>query len=409
MISVEEALHLVLEHARSKPSATIASQEALGLVLAEEVASDVDSPPHDKSIVDGYAVMAADLSGGEALLAVLEEVVAGAVPQQPLTRGFATRIMTGAPIPSGADSVVMFEQTEAVPNSAGLGEVRFRDAPRFKQGQNILRQGASLRAGDIVLRPGHLLRAIETGLLAEVGRTEVRAVPRPSVAVLATGNELVPPSERPSAGQIRNSNGPMLAALVRQAGSTPVELGVARDDRQDLRRAIEAGLAADILVLSGGVSAGVLDLAPSVLAEMGVQQVFHKIRMKPGKPLWFGILPARPIDKLVFGLPGNPVSSLVCFELFVRPALAKLAGRPALGLPSSQAQLAVPYVHQGDRPTYHPAVLMRGPGQPTMTPLAWRGSADLRSLASANVLAYFPAGDRAFAAGELIDVLSLDG
>lgn len=408
MISIDEALQLVLAHVRHKPPVNIASEKGLGLVLAEDVTSDVDSPPHDKSIVDGYAVRAADLSGGEAKLAILEEVVAGAVPQKPLTPGFATRIMTGAPIPAGADAVVMFEQTEAITDALALGKVHVKDG-RIKPGQNILRRGVSLRTGDTVLRSGHLLRAIELGLLAEVGRGEFLAIPRPTVAVLATGNELVSPKVRPNAGQIRNSNGPMLTALVRQAGGIPVELGVARDNREELREAITAGLAEDVLVLSGGVSAGVLDLAPSVLAELGVQQVFHKIRMKPGKPLWFGVLPAKPIDKLVFGLPGNPVSTLVCFELFVRPALAKLAGRAPLGFPNSQARLEIPFVHRGERPTYHPSILSLAGGLAKVTPLPWQGSADLRGLATANVLACFPAGDREFAAGETIEVLALDG
>jgi molybdopterin molybdotransferase len=202
----------------------------------------------------------------------------------------------------------------------------------------------------------------------------------------------------------------MLAAAVRRSGGQPLELAIGRDDRNELRRAIMAGLAADVLVISGGVSAGVLDLIPDVLAELGVERVFHKVRVKPGKPLWFGVLRAEPSPpKLVFGLPGNPVSSFVCFELFVRPAIASLAGRGFTGASGVRAALTQPFVHRGERPTYHPAVLRKAEAGATVEPVAWRGSADLRGLSAGNSLAHFPAGDRTFAARELVEVLVLEG
>ncbi|HVC99252.1 MAG TPA: gephyrin-like molybdotransferase Glp [Pirellulales bacterium] len=408
MISVAEALTLVARHSQPRPAVEMPVADALGLVLAEDVASDVDSPPHDKSIVDGYAVVAADMAGGEARLAIVEEVVAGNVPSRRVTNGTATRIMTGAPLPEGADAVVMIERSEvkASPRSH-LGDALLR-ADGLKPGQNILRRGASFRRGEVVVRAGATLRAIEIGLLCEVGRVAVRVVPRPTVAILSTGNELVPPCEVPGPGKIRNSNGPMLAAAVARAGGRPVDLGVGRDDRDELRRSIATGLAADVLVLSGGVSAGVLDLVPGVLAGLEVEQVFHKVRLKPGKPLWFGVLVSGGASKLVFGLPGNPVSSFVSFELFVRPALAQLAGRGFNGLATCHAGLTQPFIHRGERPTYHPAVLRQSAAGATVEPLAWQGSADLRGLAAANALVQFPAGDRAFVAGEAVEVLVMD-
>jgi molybdopterin molybdotransferase len=406
MLSVDEALEQVLGATPTRSAARVPACEALGLVLAEDVASDVDSPPHDKSIVDGYAIMAADLDAGPAEFAVLEEVTAGNVPQVKVARGGAVRIMTGAPLPEGADAVVMVEQSEPIGDRASGERVRLSPS-KVTRGQNIMRRAVAMARGDLVIRAGHTLRAIELGLLAEVGRSEVLAIPRPRLAVLATGNELVAAGEKPAAGQIRNSNSPMLVAAAREAGAEASDLGIARDEQADLKRRISDGLEADVLVLSGGVSAGVLDLVPAVLEELGVQAIFHKVRMKPGKPLWFGV--KRHADErttLVFGLPGNPASSFVGFELFVRPAIATLAGRrhrPAEYL----AQLASAFTHRGDRPTFQPAVLTEQGGIRRITPLHSQGSGDLRVWAEANALACFPEGDYSLAASDEVRVRPL--
>jgi len=404
MLSVEQALAAVLDRAGSRSPVTVGLGEALGLVLAEDVSSDVDSPPHDKSLVDGYAVIAADLASGAAELDFVEEITAGDVPHRPIVPGRTSRVMTGAPIPEGADAVVMVEQSEWL---GGAGEGRVKLTASIEAGRNIMRRAASMARGARVLAAGHRLRAIELGVLAEVGRSQVAVVPRPSVAVLSTGNELVPLSVVPGPGHIRNSNGPMLAAAAASAGAAAHDLGIARDERALLRERIAAGLEFDVLVLSGGVSAGVLDLVPGVLAELGVEQVFHKIRLKPGKPLWFGVRSSASGDKLVFGLPGNPVSSLICFELFVRPAIARLAGRSDGQLVERQARLASERTHRGDRPTYHPARLSWPNGEAVVEPLRWQGSGDLSAVAAANALACFPAGDRTHAAGEKIRILEL--
>ena len=410
MISVEQALSLVHARVPRRSPTTVPLGDALGHTLAEDIVSDVDSPPHDKALVDGYAVRASDIVAPHVELCILEQVVAGECPTQTVTAGTATRIMTGAPLPLGADAVVMIEKTETVTGGSHgdtAARVRIIDE-RAAAGQNILRRAASLRRGETVLTAGRPIRPIEIGVLAEVGRSHVAVIPPPRVAVLATGNELVPVDRSPAAGQIRNSNGPMLAALVTRAGGQAIELGIARDDDDDLRRLILRGLEADVLILSGGVSAGVLDLVPHVLQQLGVQPVFHKVNLKPGKPLWFGTLPAADGgEKLVFGLPGNPVSSLVCFELFVRPALAKLAGRDDPRTPRS-ATLAHTFQHRGDRPTYFPAAVTEDASSPPHVKLLnWKGSADLRTLADANCLAHFPAGDRNYAAGESLTIWEL--
>jgi molybdopterin molybdotransferase len=406
MLSVDEALQKVLERARPKQAVVWPLHDALGLVLAEDVQSDVDSPPHDKSLVDGYAVIAADLADGRAELEIVEELTAGAVPTISLSGGRATRIMTGAPLPPGADAVVMVEHTEVVNDDASLGRVRIAGR-RVTAGQNIMRRATSMARGDVVLRAGMVLGAIEIGVLAEVGRTQLRAVGRPTLAVLPTGNELVLPEQSPAAGQIRNSNGPLLLAAARAAGAEPVDLGIARDDARQLRERMARGLECDVLVISGGVSAGVLDLVPSVLKELGVEEVFHKVSLKPGKPLWFGVVAGPSGDKLVFGLPGNPVSSLVCFELFVRPAIGRLAARGDTSLAQLSVALASDHVQRGDRETYHPARLTTVDGRPVIEPLVWQGSGDLRTLVEADALACFPAGEHAYRRGDMIGALRL--
>jgi molybdopterin molybdotransferase len=403
VISVEEALERIRQHAQPRAAHTIRAADALGHVLAADIHSDIDSPPHDKALMDGYAVVASDIVPGVELT-ILEEVTAGDVPTKTVTSGTATRIMTGAPIPDGADAVVMVERTELIGDDKATVRI---DADKAQPGQNIMRRGESVRSGDIVLRAGRMIRPIEMGVLAECGATEISVYPRPSVAILSTGNELVAPETRPNAGQIRNSNGPMLEALVQRTGSAVVNLGIGRDERDELDRLVRRGLEEDVLVLSGGVSAGVLDLIPEVLAANGVEQVFHKVYLKPGKPIWFGIRKDSQGDKLVFGLPGNPVSSLVCFELFVRPALAGLAGQTFDRIERRTARLATSHSRYADRPTYFPARLFDRDGQPQVEPLGWKGSADLRTLADANCLALFPPRDSQFDAGETIEIFLL--
>ena len=273
-------------------------------------------------------------------------------------------------------------------------------------GQGITRRATSISRGQVVLPAGKVLGPVEIGLLAEVGRHEVPIIFQPRVAIISTGNELVEPSQVPGPGQIRNSNGPLLCSLAMQAGANAWSAGIVRDTAHGLFRALEGSLESDIVILSGGVSAGVLDLVPQVLQEMGVQEVFHKVNLKPGKPLWFGVDNNKKSGRqtLVFGLPGNPVSSLVCFELFVRPAIEKLSGREPKGLPRLTARLTQDHKQRGERPTYWPAVLTEASGEKVVTPLPWQGSGDLRTLTDANCLAYFPAGDRVFAAGEIVEV-----
>ncbi|MEM6329524.1 MAG: gephyrin-like molybdotransferase Glp [Planctomycetota bacterium] len=439
LLTVADALRLIEQHATVLPAEPVALTEALGRTLAADVASDVDSPPHNKAMMDGYAVRSGD---GMAPRAVVEEVFAGGLPTAEVGPGQATRIMTGAPMPAGADCVTPVEQTEL----AG-GSVSLTGKPP-QAGKHVMPRGEAMRAGQTVLRAGAVVRPAEVALLAEVGAARVQAIRRPRVAVLPTGAELVPPSEKPGPGQIRNSNGPMLLAAVREASCQPIDAGVGPDDERGLRQAVQAARGpspageedsgADVLLLSGGVSAGDRDLAPGVLAELGVQRVLHKVAVKPGKPVWFGVWPpdaARGTPTWVFGLPGNPVSSFVCFHLFVRPLLSAIAGRGFAGLPMIRAALVKEHTHRGGRETYLPARVTTdaagkpagpaggakpgGPGgtpvetpaerpvERLVEPVAWRGSADLAGLVAANALIRLPVEPGHYPPGTQADVLLL--
>jgi molybdopterin molybdotransferase len=401
MLTVAEAQAIVLKHSRPLPPEAVLLEPlvlGLGAVLAEDVVSDIDMPPYDKAMMDGYAVRAADLPTGQGTLAVIEEVTAGQTPRHSLGPGQATRIMTGAPIPTGADAVVMVERTRSEGD-----RVAIEDRPS-QPGQNIMPRGREMRRGETVLTAGSVLRPQEFGVLATVGRVRAAVHPTPGVAVLCTGDELVEAGEIPGPGQIRNGNESMLCAQVARAGGWPRHLGIARDRLDSLSPLVAEGLRADVLLLSGGVSAGKLDLVPGVLQEAGVEPHFHKVEMKPGKPVFFGTRG----DTLVFGLPGNPVSTLVCFELFVRPALRRLAGHAEPGPFMVRAVLAEDFAYRTDRPTYHPALLDVSESGWRVQAVPWHGSPDLRGLTRSNAFVVFPAGDHRHQAGQVFDVLRVE-
>jgi molybdopterin molybdotransferase len=411
MLTVEEALKAVLDRARPLPPRRVPLAEALGCELGADVTADIDSPPFDKALVDGYAVRAGDLSGDPPYrLRVGEEIPAGRTPSRALASDEAASIMTGAPLPPGADSVVMVEHTRREG-----GDVIIEPPSPIRAGQNRMEQGREMRAGEVVLCGGNELNPVRLGVLASVGCAYPWVRPRPLVRIVPTGDELVPPENVPGPGQIRNSNAILLGGLVERDGIGRAEiLPIAPDDRAGLQGSLGDGLRADVLLVTGGVSAGKRDLVPGTLAELGVEAVFHKVRLKPGKPLLFGVGQARHgglPGTLVFGLPGNPVSVLVGFLLFVRKALHVLRGYDldVCYEPCERLPLAGPFAHRGDRPTYHPANLVPGsdPDRACVRPLSWAGSPDLRTVAYADGFAVFPAGDRDYAPGDAIEFLPL--
>jgi molybdopterin molybdotransferase len=407
MITVEDALALVLESVGPLPPETVSLAEALGRSLAEDVVSDIDLPPFDKALMDGYAVRSADLIDRERLggrLRIGESIVAGQTPSRPLAPAEAAPITTGAPLPEGADAVVMIERTQLFG-----GEVLIEE-PSVVAGQNRLIKGRELQAGQIVLRRGEPLNPPRLGVLASVGKAHVSVSSRPRLAIAATGDELIDPDRRPGPGQIRNSNSTVLRGLAEESGTIVESFPIVPDEEQKLAEALSRGLSFDVLLVTGGVSAGHRDLVPATLDRLGVARRFHKVQLKPGKPIWFGVGPQRAgrPGTLVFGLPGNPVSGLVGFLLFVRPALAALAGRQPIEPTRLSLPLAAPFHHRGDRPTCYPARLTRedsGDGGSQITTVNWAGSADLLGVAQADGFAMFPAGDRHFRVGEIVPFL----
>jgi molybdopterin molybdotransferase len=308
--------------------------------------------------------------------------------------------MTGAVIPAGADGVVMLEHTRTETNESGEF---VHISATARPGMNLQRRGDIIKANHLLLPSGRRIRAIEIGLLAEFGVVEVDAFPVPQVGILPTGDELVDFTQSPSPGRIRNSNGPLLDALVRTSGAEPVELGIGPDRYDDLSRLVERGLQTDILVLSGGVSMGQKDLVPQVLRDCGVRMIFHRVRLRPGKPAWFGILDGGNRRTLVFGLPGNPVSTLVCFLLLVRPAIHRMLGFGHLE-PFQTATLAREHTMLDERPTLFPA---RRVGVNSVETLAWRGSSDQVTMTDSDCLVFFRT-PRVYPPGDVVEVLDFD-
>ncbi|MEZ6094097.1 MAG: molybdopterin molybdotransferase MoeA [Pirellulaceae bacterium] len=402
MISIDEALNRIGGNVRPMQCELIPCAQAVGRVLAEAALSDIDSPPHDKSMMDGFAVRSQDIEQPFATLRVVETITAGNVPQKTIHSGEAARIMTGAPVPPGADSIVMVEHT----TMQGPEVVRI-DVGGLKPGHHLMRRAESIRTGDSLFDVGHCLRPHDIGVLAETGNATVQVFRQPSIAILATGNELVDAIARPDAGQIRNSNGPMLEALAKSHATSVTNLGIATDDVQALKAKIDSGLSHDLLLLTGGVSAGIADLVPDTLKAAGVSEIFHKVEIKPGKPIWFGVRETAERTTYVFGLPGNPVSTLVCFEIFVKACLQCLSG----GKPQRTHQMAVlgnKHSVRGPRTTYWPVhVQTDQTGTLVAEPLNWKGSSDLNCLSRANALACLGARETPFPIGSSVSVVML--
>lgn len=403
MLTVTEALIAILEHSQPGQPQQVPLADCLRRVLADDLSTPHDSPPFDKSMMDGFVVSCSAFADQEiATLQVLETITAGTIPTASVAGDAASRIMTGAPIPSGGDCVIPIERVqfdERQPDVVTIpGDVVMAE-------RHILRQGCLAKTGDPLLPRGTVIEPQHIAVLAEFGVAQLPVYLKPTVAVLATGDELLPIDQPLTPGHIRNSNEPMLVSQIQRAGAEAVPLGVARDNRAELSVRIADGLKCDFLLLSGGVSAGTLDLVPSELAAAGVEEVFHKIQMKPGKPLWFGQRTVNGHKCCVFGLPGNPVSSMICFEIFVRSALRAFCGETNAEPQTVEAALTEDVAIRGDRPTYFPATLNRHKGQMTATTVRWGGSADLRSTADANGMVILHPRTEPYKAGETVSAI----
>lgn len=409
MISVDEARSAVLERAPVLGAVTLSLRRAAGLRLAADVRAESDVPPFDNAAMDGYAVRAADTAAAPAMLAVDGENAAGSPPGAALAARSARVVMTGGPLPPGADAVVRVEWTER----EGDGPVRVVRA--VKPGASVRRTGSDIAAGSIPLRKGRELRAFELGVLASLGIAFVGVHRAPAALVIPTGNELAAPGRPLGPGMIRESNTEVVAALARAEGCGVTVLPPARDDRASILEALAGRGGADAVILTGGVSAGRYDLVPDALKAAGAEIVFHRVNMKPGKPALFAMLDGAP----VFALPGNPVSAAVTFLQFVRPALRKMAGDPDPGRRATlSARLAVPLSKSDGKRHFVRGTLDRAPsggatpagatpagatGQPTVRPAGSQESSAGSVLAAADCLIVLPEDRAEFAASEIVE------
>jgi len=390
--SLEEAQRTILDSVRPLGAETVPVLEAVGRVLAEDLKAPWDFPAFDNSAMDGYAVRAAE-APGSARLRLSDYIPAGAPGARPLAPGTAARILTGAPLPEGADAVVPSEEAEERD-----GAVTVLQAAR--PGAHVRHRGEDLPAGTVAVRAGAVVGGPEVSWLATSGRLAVNVFARPRVAVLSTGDELVPPGEPLRPGKIYDSNGLALAAAVKQAGAEPVLLGVACDDRAALRSLLADGLRADALVTSAGVSAGDRDLVRHVLEELGVRQLFWKVDIKPGHPTAFALREGTP----VFSLPGNPVAALLTFEELVRPALLRMMGHRHVFRDAVPAVLAERLARRPGRLALVRVRLERRGAELVARSAGRQDTGILRSLLDADGIALVPSGTGELAAGSLVEV-----
>jgi len=401
MISVEAALEKILAHIQALGFEKVSLLESQGRVIAEDIYASRDIPPLDNSGMDGYAVRYEDIqraaSSQPVRLEIIEDLPAGFVSKKTLEKGQAIRIMTGAPIPRGADAVVQVEDTTKEDRFAQI----FRAVPF---GENIRRAGEDVGKGDRVISNGDLIRPAEVGMLASVGRSFVSVFQRPLVAILCTGEELVDVDGRLDEAKIVSSNSYTLAAQVKDSGAIPIQLGIARDRKEDIEEKLRQGIRADVLISSAGISVGDYDLVKDVLKDLGMEMVFWKVAMKPGKPLAFGTIAGKP----AFGLPGNPVSSMVSFEQFVRPSLLKMMGHHQLFRPTIEAILKEDIQKEPGRRHYIRALVSFEKDRYFVTTTGAQGSGILRSMVRANGLVVIPENQEKVRAGEKVLVQLLD-
>lgn len=412
MVSVEEALQKILSRIEVLEPERKPILDSLGQVLAEDVYSTIDIPPLDNSAMDGYAVKAEDTHGvSEAspkILSVTGKVAAGSMPRGKVKRGSVIRIMTGAPLPQGADAVVPFEDTDEVARKASHDDLSQIGILReVREGMNVRRKGEDIAKGSLVLKKGTVLRPSEIGVLASLGRPAVAVIRRPIVSILATGDELTDIDQPLPAGKIYNSNTYTIAAEVRQYGGIAKILGIGRDSVRSLEQKIDEGLDSDMLITSGGVSKGDYDVVKDVLAKCG-EIALQTVCMKPGKPSAFGMIGkgSRKIPHL--GLPGNPVSSMVTFEQFARPAILKMMGKSNLAKPSIRAIMEDDIVNTDMRRLFARVTVAKRNGKYYARVTGPQGSGILTSMVKANGLAVIPENTKRVKKGDIVEVQMLD-
>lgn len=412
MVSVEEALQKILSRIEVLEPETKPILDCSRQVLAEDIRSTIDIPPLDNSAMDGYAVKAEDIRGASEaspkILSVTGKVAAGSMPKGEVKRGSAIRIMTGAPLPQGADAVVPFEDTDEIARKASHDDLSQIGILReVREGMNVRRKGEDIAKGSLVLKKGTVLRPSEIGVIASLGRPTVAVIRRPVVSILATGDELTDIDQPLPAGKIYNSNTYTIAAEVRQYGGIAKILGIGRDSVRSLEQKIDEGLDSDMLITSGGVSKGDYDVVKDVLAKCG-EITLQTVCMKPGKPSAFGMIGkgSRKIPHL--GLPGNPVSSMVTFEQFARPAILKMMGKSNLAKPSIRAIMEDDIVNTDMRRLFARVTVAKRNGKYYARVTGPQGSGILTSMVKANGLAVIPENTKRVKSGDIVEVQMLD-
>ena len=388
----------------ARPSERCSLLASLGRVLAEDLYADRDFPPFQRSGRDGFACRAADLIHVPVVLHVVEEIPAGASALRNLEPGEAAEIMTGAPLPAGADCVVMVEYTEC-----RKGDDQVKILRQSVAGEHFVEAGSEGKRGDVVLQRGTQITYAAIAVAAAIGKRELEVVKRPKVAVLSTGNELVEIGEQPEAHQIRNSNTYSLGAQVLAAGAEPVLLPIVRDEREHIRAALAEGLQYDLVLITGGVSAGKYDLVEEMLSELSAEYFFTGAMIQPGKPTVFARIVRDKRSIYCFGLPGNPVSTMVTFEVFARPILRALAGASPEGLPFVQAKLEEDMKIKPGLTRFLPARRGGDLNSPSVKPVAWRGSGDIVARSAANCYIVVPPDCTQLHAGEAVTILLAQG
>jgi molybdopterin molybdotransferase len=398
MISVEEALEILLSNLPERKVERIPFQESLGRVLAENLTATSDIPPFYRSSMDGYAVLAADVASPPVELRIAGESRAGGGIPGTLKSGEAIATMTGAPVPEGANAVQVIEQCEIID-----GGRKVRILKPVKANENIAPRGSEAKAGNLVLAAGHRVGPAEIAVMATFGYGEVKVYGKPAVAIFATGDELVEFDQMPQPDQIRNSNAYCLASQLRLMGLEADYLGIVRDDREELRRKMLAGLERDVLIITGGVSMGEYDFVRDVFQDLELEILFSKVAIKPGKPTVF----ARRGNKLVFGLPGNPISALITFECFVRPVLGRLCGAANPELPRMKGELLADMRQSPGRTAFLPAWVTWQDDGWKVDPLRWKSSADIIGFTGANATFIFPKTRDLLSRGEIVEIMLL--
>ncbi len=373
MLSYEQALQEILRHARRIAARKTPIEDAVGRILAEDIFSRIDMPPFDKSAMDGYALRSFDTTNIPVQLKCLGTIQAGEVFNQSLKPCCCIKIMTGAPIPQGADSVAMVEDTLQ-------HESQVLVKRSVKPGENVCVKAEDIAKGSKLFSKGKLISISDIALLATIGRSFVKTIGSPSVAVLNTGGEIIPVGKKLPQNKIYNSNGPQLCALLRSDGISPHYLGIAKDEPAILKKMISQGLKCDIVLISGGVSMGDYDLVPAILKQMGVTELFHKVNIKPGKPLFFGI----KNRKLIFGIPGNPVSNFVAYQIFIRPAIRKMMGTLDCNLEIKTGIIKNEFRQKPGRKHFVLAKVEQSKNVYYVYPLPGHGSADIAALSAAD-------------------------